>query len=732
MKNHRRSVRVPVCLAALMSLFLLLAARQSHGATVAYWQFEPGNLAADSSGNNNTLAVTGITSSSDVAPNAPGTGSAYFDGTSSASVPLDLTADTNLTVEWFMKVTNRSGLQIFMELSPNFNFNNGTFVAYINELDTTLTVANDAFGVYNRDTPYLAGAWHHYAMTIDSSVSGSKERVQIYVDGVRMDNANARFVGGASTNFGNYTLYIGARGGGGYFLANNWLDEIRVSDRILTPNQFLAPTNYPNSSIGVLQSPADATVPVFTTANFQAMANVTNAPLNMLSYAWQSSSDGGVTWTNIPGAKGLSSSDSSLTTSYSISSVTAADDGAKFRVALAEIAGQAVTNYTTAATLHVNMDVTPPTFVKAASVEGVNFGLTFSEVLDTNSSLAASNYTIVGTTITNVVPIQGGKSVLLQGDTLLSGNSFTGQVASVKDLAGNPMPATPVSGPIEGLTLTDIGGAVAIFSSVTNQYVFSDQPGTLRLYNGYGQTAGTADGCWYVWTKRTNDFDIAVQVTNVDTVGAYSRGGLMMNESLDPGSRNVTMGAYSPYMAFMQPYARFAVDTGATAPTPGGFVGYYPNYGQTNSPLFAFPNVWIRMQRTGNILTEYWGTNGVTWNTQGTIDLSSQMSGSPFPSAVYIGLFSDPEDTAAQVGAHIDYKNFGDTILAPSLSIQQTGGTVVLSWAAASTGFSLQSNSSLSSGSWQPVATRPMVQNGTNTVSVPVTDTTYYRLVRSL
>src|SRR5215469_10810560 len=153
-----------VCITALVLVLSLFALRESQGATVAYWRFEPGNLGADSSGNGNTLSVTGISSSSDVAANAPGTGSAYFDGTSSASVPLNLSAYTNLTVEWFMKVTNTSGLQIFMELSPNYNYNNGTFIAYINELQTPLTVANDSYGGYNRDTPYLAGAWHHYAM----------------------------------------------------------------------------------------------------------------------------------------------------------------------------------------------------------------------------------------------------------------------------------------------------------------------------------------------------------------------------------------------------------------------------------------------------------------------------------------------------------------------------------------------------------------------------------------
>jgi hypothetical protein len=73
---------------------------------IAYWRFEPGALNADSAGLNTLAGIIGPTSSIDVAPNAPGVGSARFDGSQSGFktlLTLDLTSLSDMTIEWFMK-----------------------------------------------------------------------------------------------------------------------------------------------------------------------------------------------------------------------------------------------------------------------------------------------------------------------------------------------------------------------------------------------------------------------------------------------------------------------------------------------------------------------------------------------------------------------------------------------------------------------------------------------------
>src|ERR1035441_4232567 len=72
---------------AALTLLFCLATAQTQAVTVAYWQFQPGDPGADSSGNGNTLTLNNVTTSTDVPANAVGsTGSLIFNGTSSYAV----------------------------------------------------------------------------------------------------------------------------------------------------------------------------------------------------------------------------------------------------------------------------------------------------------------------------------------------------------------------------------------------------------------------------------------------------------------------------------------------------------------------------------------------------------------------------------------------------------------------------------------------------------------------
>jgi len=69
--------------------------------------------------------------------------------------------------------------------------------------------------------------------------------------------------------------------------------------------------------------------------------------------------------------------------------------------------------------------------------------------------------------------------------------------------------------------------------------------------------------------------------------------------------------------------------------------------------------------------------------------------------------------------------------VAPALSISRQGSSVVISWPAAATGFNLTSSTVLGAGaSWQPVGGTPTVVNGTNQVTIPVTNSAqFFQLV---
>jgi hypothetical protein len=112
-------------------------------------------------------------------------------------------------------------------------------------------------------------------------------------------------------------------------------------------------------------------------------------------------------------------------------------------------------------------------------------------------------------------------------------------------------------------------------------------------------------------------------------------------------------------------------------------------------------------------------SNGTTYSVSGTIGqpATSTLSGGPYS---LTGGFWGIIATVQMPGS-------------PLLSIlNATGHNVVLAWPAASTGFMLQQTSTLTPTSWTTVSTNSfpvIVNNGTNTVTLPVSGNQYFRLV---
>ena len=636
----------------IVLLLSLLAGQTARAATVAYWQFEPGKLGADSSGNGNTLNITNITSSADVAAGAPGTGSAVFNGDAFAqtTAPLTLSGYTNFTLEWMMK-SSGTAFGIVMETSPNYNSYGGALLVDVNETGPSrAVVAEDTAGggYYNKQFQFPTdGTWNHYAVTIDANDT-TTNRMLIYLNGVNVHLSNDSLATIAAP-FGDYVFNIGGRNFGAWGFTGQ-LDEIKISDQILTPSQF--EYHFTGDSIAISQQPTNTMVALNQTATFYVAVTVNNAPQNAIAYQWQRSDDNGTNWADIPGANSAI---------YTTAVVSNSDNNARFRVST-KIPLGASSKTSQMATLTVNPDNIPPYVVSAASIEGQNFGITFDGLVDPVSATNPSNYAINGTTVTNVVLLSDGLSVQLQTTTNVLGSSFSGTISQVKDLAGNTMSNnSPVSGPIMGVTIYDIGNSAA-FSSVT-PFFFSSRSNQYDVYTGAGNTAGVADQAFVLYLTRTNDFDVCVNVVSLKGGGTYGRGALFVRESLAPGSRDFNIGCYQPSAVgfVLQPYARLTTDMGSSAPYPGGFV--------LATPSFNYSNVWLRLERSAGVLTEYYGTNGLDWTAMGTADVSG------YPSAMYVGMLLDPESTTAPLD--IVYRNFGSTFSPPRILVQPSSAGVI-------------------------------------------------------
>jgi hypothetical protein len=156
------------------------------------------------------------------------------------------------------------------------------------------------------------------------------------------------------------------------------------------------------------------------------------------------------------------------------------------------------------------------------------------------------------------------------------------------------------------------------------------------LKDGFDITAGGAD-IWgvkdefsFTYIERTGDFDMISRIESLTTADQYTKAGLMARENLTAGSRHIYFQAFS--------------DNSPRNKNNGGFEfqyrpvkdslmkAIYPK-SFTGTPEFpvVYPNTWIRLQRTKNVFTGYYSTDGKTWKPYTTYTLE-------LPVKIYLGL----------------------------------------------------------------------------------------------
>lgn len=244
-----------VWLAAVAGVLVVaVLAGPAHAGPIAYWRFEPGQFLVDSSGNGNTLQAGGAASSFDVAPGAPGTGSALFDGINDymrTVAALALTPYRNIRVSWWQKVenpTNQAG-HVY-EQTANFNNYPGAIIATVMDQAPEATPPQPRGGGglrnatgWNLDLYPLGGTsvWEHMAIEYSLSVgtnfaaahaaAAAANIVKVYRNGVLQPDAIAwnQHTTAVPAQFFSDVLYIGSRAGTSGFFKGN-IDELKVEE----------------------------------------------------------------------------------------------------------------------------------------------------------------------------------------------------------------------------------------------------------------------------------------------------------------------------------------------------------------------------------------------------------------------------------------------------------------------------------------------------------------------
>ena len=230
--------RVSVVKALLASAMVCGMAACASAEVVAYWPFGISGL-ADASGNGHSLVKSdaGVVLTN---------GLARLDGNQtkfSTALPLDLSAYTNLTVEFWMRMTvATTNTGIIVEHTENYGANPGAFIVDSAEGNVSGKVTGGFLtsSSYNLDeTPANAttnGEWHHVAVVYNASSNGAA-RSMLYFDGVAQSTWST-FTNFGTTAFCNAYFYIGSRANNSFKYAGD-VDDIRISNTALAPGQFL-------------------------------------------------------------------------------------------------------------------------------------------------------------------------------------------------------------------------------------------------------------------------------------------------------------------------------------------------------------------------------------------------------------------------------------------------------------------------------------------------------------
>ena len=142
-------------------------------------------------------------------------------------------------------------------------------------------------------------------------------------------------------------------------------------------------------------------------------------------------------------------------------------------------------------------------------------------------------------------------------------------------------------------TDSDVGNPTPAGSALYSNGVFTVNGGGNDIW-------GTTDQFNYVSQSLTGNATIVARVTSQSDTDPWAKSGVMIKQSTTSGSA----------------YALLAV-------TPGNGVAFQYGYNSdVGGGSYTFPNAWLKLTRSGSVITAYTSADGSTWTEIGTATVS--------------------------------------------------------------------------------------------------------------
>ncbi len=250
----------------------------------------------------------------------------------------------------------------------------------------------------------------------------------------------------------------------------------------------------------------------------------------------------------------------------------------------------------------VTVATLPPVVTLTSPTNGASY--TAPAIVNCSAAVAANGHTITKVQFYTGTTLRGESASApynLAWNNVSAGN-YNLTARAVYD-AGNTIDSTPANISVTTSSLPPPWQTVDV-GSVNLPGSASQSNGSYTV-TGAGNIAGTADSFRLVYQPLTAAGEIRARLNTVGTNGANGCIGVMIRETLTPGSKYAFMGV-AQNLAF-----RWQRRT-----STGG------NSSSTTSGSAAPPNAWVRLTRAGNTVSGYKSTDGLNWTKVSSRNIS--------------------------------------------------------------------------------------------------------------
>lgn len=415
----------------------------------------------------------------------------------------------------------------------------------------------------------------------------------------------------------------------------------------------------PDSTITVVTAPVATTVSELSPAQFSASATANSVTRGAMPVRYQWLKNGNP----ISGA---------TEATLKISGSVLADSGTKYSVRIGAPGAPDVTTEQVALT--VIPDNVPPAILSVGGLNskanGIEVSVLVDEPLTEAGSLTLSNFKLSSGTVTGARYIENSsgkesreRAVILNTTGLSAGGNYTLTVSGLKDVKGNTSTSVATPFTVSKMTWADLARP-----SDYDQDVVATKDG-FNVLNGGASFWGTDDDATFVYEEITGDFDKVARLEGQDASSNWARAGLTARVSLDAHDaeasryQNVHANPYPKKFDGTDSNQGFETNrrlaVGAATTSSNGDNG-------ANHP--AYPNAWLRLIRTGDVMHMYRSSDGYTWFALGRTDFNpADGSGEPLPAKMLVGMIFGAENgnitpETSRSTWNAQFRNYGDFV----------------------------------------------------------------------